>query len=256
MGSVRAEVSLGGAWGKIAAVQTNEARIEFESIRAAGGEDAREASMGVALALLNTQPKTEANFDRASSLLSEVAAEAPDDLGAWAMYYRARIEQVHRVRPNKARARELFAELIDQAPTSRAAQNAVVKRALIDLYGGATDERPRDTIATLEAIAPTLTDTAARRDLHLLLAEAAARLVSDREAALRHLLAADEIGILGSKSRADTWVEIGGLARELGHLEVADEYDARFVAEFPRDNRNSTVRWRLEEPSNLETTTP
>ena len=234
------------AWKKVVGLQVNEARAEFESIRDRDGADAREASFGLALTLLNTQPKTDANLDQAASLLDDIIAGPQDDLGAWAGYFRSRVEQVHRTRPDPDLARKLFTELIERDAASAAAQFAVVKRALIDLYGGEIGKSQRVVMAELESALLTLTHDPARRDLHLLMADAAVRVFLDNEAALRHLLAADQIGIARTNTRGDVWAGIAGIARLLGQTKMARDYEERFVAEFPRDSRSATIVQRLK----------
>ncbi len=238
--------SLETAWNKAAKLLTNEALIEFESIREAGGADAREAQFGVALMLLKVQPKTEGNIQRAAELFDQVAAQGADNLSALAMYYRARVEQVHRYEPAPDKAAALFTTLIEKYPQHPVAQGAVVKRALISVYDESALEVKRDRLASLEQAAEALTDASARRDLHLVVADSYARLFNDDERALANLLAADRIGITRSKSRAHVWVRIGSLAERTGKLEVAADYYRRFLDKYQRDNRHFTIAQRMK----------
>ena len=238
--------SLAQAWEKAARLLTNDAQVEFERLREKGGAEARAATFGTALMLLNVQPKTEGNIQRAAVLLDEVAAAREDDLSALAGYYRARIEQTHRLKPEREKAVELFTQLIERYPTHPAAQFAVVKRALIEIYDGSPREEKRRRMELLAQTASNLTYAPARRDLHMLLADSYARLFQDDEQALKHLLAADQAGIVRSKSRGSVWVRIGELAGRLGRTDVATEYYRRFLATYRRDSRHYTIEQRLK----------
>jgi tetratricopeptide (TPR) repeat protein len=240
------------AWDKASKLLTNEALVEFESVRAAGGADAREATLGSGLMLLNTQPKTEGNLDKAVAYFDEVSGSGDDDLAMIAGYYRARVDQVHRLSPDLGKARELFTVLVEKDPAHPVAQYAIVKRAMIDIYDSSPLETKRERLDALARQAPQLSHLPARRDLHLLLAHAYGRLLEDDRKTLEQLLAADQIGITRSKPRAGIWVQIGELARLTGERELAMEYYRRFLESYKRDNRHYTIEQKLKQ---LETET-
>src|SRR5262245_53066631 len=87
------------AFGAEPAVPWHDAsRYAFDASHAAfvKGKD-REARLGEATTLLNLQPRTAANIERAAVLLDSVSAANPsDEPGICARYLRARIEDVHR----------------------------------------------------------------------------------------------------------------------------------------------------------------
>jgi tetratricopeptide (TPR) repeat protein len=224
-------------------MQEREALAEFE--KAAGD---RQSQLGQAIALLNLQPKTEGNLDRADSLLRQVEEGKADDLfGVMALYYRARIAQIHRSEPNLPEAKRLYEELIARDPKHPFAQIAVVKLAMIRI-----NEAPAQTdrAALLHEISKTgsgLTYPPAIRDFHLALADAFGDWqLSDAES-LDHLLAAFRSGALSGNILATTLVRIGEISRLQGQSSQAREFYSRLLEEFPRDSRSFTVRKRMGE---------
>ena len=233
-------------WTSATQLMVNEAYAGFQRVRAADDADAREADFGLALMLLNKQPKTEANIQQAADLLTEVGAGGDDDLSVLAAYYRARVEQVHRFDPDAAAAIALYNSLIESHPGHPIAEVAISKRAVLEIYDDSPLEAKRARLERLAALAPTLRYPPARRDLHLLLADSYARLFQDDQNTLAALLAADADGIERPKNRSDVWVRIGELARLTGQPELARRYYEKFLESFRRDNRTFTVRQRLE----------
>ncbi len=248
----KAEPGLERAWQKAAKLLTNEASAEFEQIRKQGGPEKREATFGAALMLLNTQPKTEWNIQTASDYFGELAT-GDDDLALWSAYYQGRVEQIHRQTPDLKKARELYSGLIASDPDHPAAQAALVKLSMLEIYDESPLEDKRAKIEALEQRAPSLSSMPARRDLYLLLAHARTRLFQEDAAALQDLMAADQIGILRSKPRAGLWVQIGELARETGQTDIAKRYYDQFLTKYPRDNRHFIIQLRRDE---LETNAP
>lgn len=204
----------------------------------------RQARFGEAVTLINLQPKTDANLDRASALLSAIVATgATDDLGVSSRYFLARIAQVHRSNPDSAAALALFRELAALDSPHLLAQRAVVQVALLELFDPlvpAAEIRARHD--RLAARGSTLADPAILRDFHLVMGDAAIRFNLGDEVALDHLLAADRAGIARAITQRDTWIRIAGLARRAGRTRVAVAYYERFLENFPRDSRRLMVR--------------
>lgn len=247
VGHVDAEESdLAAIWTSATQLLVNEAYVGFQRVRSGDDDDAREADFGVALMLLNKQPKTEANIQQAADLFAQVGAGGDDDLSVLAAYYGARIEQMHRFEPNSAAAIALYNSLIESHPGHPIAEVAISKRAVLEIYDDSPLEAKRARLEQLATLAPTLQYPPARRDLHLLLADSYARLFQDNQNTLAELLAADAEGIERPKNRSDVWVRIGELARLTGQPELARRYYKKFLESFRRDNRTFTVRQRLE----------
>lgn len=217
----------------------------FELFRDASGPEAR---LGEALALLIRQPKTDANLAAAATLLASlVAPDVPAPIARSARYHLARIEHVHRTRPDLAAARTHYARLIADHPGAPLAERAVVKLALLEVYAPGLDAastRRAVFDAYVERL-PGLRTASARRDLALVLADAAQRFAYSDPLALELLLTADAAGLARRQEQANVWVRIGELARDHGRVDLARTYYARFLATFLRDNRRLTIEERL-----------
>lgn len=223
----------------------------YESFRelAKTSKDAslRNVRLGEALTLLNVQPKTRGNIQESADLLSALVKEnAGDEVGITAKYYLGRIEQVHRFEPDHKLASEQYRQLFDMFPQHRMAQLAFVKWGMLQIYSKISTEELQQRIETLESMSGILTDKPTLREYHMLIADAYARLLTNGEAALNHLIAAEALGFSSQRIEANTLVRIGETALQLGKPEIALPYYRKFVAQFPRDNRNYTVRQRIK----------
>jgi tetratricopeptide (TPR) repeat protein len=221
-----------GVWGDAARGLVNDASRQFEK---AGTN--REAQFGLAVTLVNVQPKTSANIERAATVLEGLRGN--DELGITATYYLARLEQAHRFTPDPEKALALYDQLYREQPVHPLAQMGVVKAALLRLY---VTRLPFEEVETTGA---NLSDPDAVRDFHLVLADAAGRLGLSDEQALNHLLAAEQAGLSKRKTVGDAWVRIGELARLTGKRDLATQYYGKFLKDFPNDQRAFLVRERL-----------
>ncbi|MFH1496829.1 MAG: hypothetical protein ABII82_03290 [Verrucomicrobiota bacterium] len=217
--------------------------------RAFAGQPAgdREARFGEAVTLLNLQPKTDGNLDRAAALFADIAANNPDDdLGVSARYFTARIAQVHRFTPDLNAALAGYRELAALDSPHPLAQRAVVQLALSELFDpGLSIDDVRSRFQQLAARGERLTVPPVRRDFHLVMGDAALRFKLGHDVALAHLLAADRAGITRAITRRDTWLRIANLARLTGQDDIAADYYGRFLEKFPRDSRGLMVREHL-----------
>src|SRR5262245_29522196 len=102
------------AWIDVSHQKMDSALAKFES---QAQPHSREVSLGIAVTLLNTQPLTAANIDRAAALLETVRSENSDDAtGIEATFMLARLEQFHRFAPSPERALELYSQLSASHP--------------------------------------------------------------------------------------------------------------------------------------------
>ncbi|MFH1498892.1 MAG: hypothetical protein ABII82_13825 [Verrucomicrobiota bacterium] len=233
--------ALSQAWEDAALNLTREAHRSFAAL------DGREARFGEAVTMLQLQPKTDPNIERAANLLEEVVAErADDELGIAARFYLGRLEQVHRTPLNPEAAAEHFAVLLRDFPGHPLTEQAVVKLALLELYAPGTPAEQLAAFEKFRRLGEELKTHDAIRDLNLTLGNAAQRLALGDELALPCYIAAYRAGIHLTSVRGDTLVSIGELARKTGRHELAREHYQRFLEEFKRDNRRLTIRERLD----------
>lgn len=230
-------------WDLVALGLLDEARTAFDALPAGD----RAARFGRAVTLLNIQPKTDANLDRAAGLFSSVADErGDDDLGVSSRYYLARIPQLHRVKPDDRAALALYRELAALRSPHPLAQRALVHIALIELFEPRLPaDELRTRFADLASRGETLSDPSALRDFHLVMGDAALRFGLGDDTVLEHLLAADRAGLVRATSRRENWIRIAETARIAGRPGIAAAYYRRFLDDSPRDARRLAVKERL-----------
>ena len=207
----------------------------------------RESRFGMAVTLLNVQPKTAGNVQRAYRLLREIRNENfSDHYGISAQYFLGRIDQVHRSSPHRESARRHFTLLIERHREHPLAQLAVVKLGILDLYDPLNDDLAT-RFEQVEGRVGLLWDRPAKRDYHLLLAEAYDRYELSKSGSLEHLLAAERADPSIARSDPDFAVLVADLARELDEVEIAIRYYRVFMTNFPRDPRRYQVERVLED---------
>lgn len=246
---------LQAALADLAALRTQEGARQLESLL--GGKSLRDdpsrrhtAELGLAAALLNLQPRTQANIGRSAGLLQRLLDTTPapePELACAARFLLARIEEDHRVPARPHEAMRHYAVLAGMADGCPLAQQAVVHLCRLLLFSAAANDpgRLEEVFSEAGAFATRMTNPAARRDYHLLLAQAG--LFHGRPAAgnLAHLQAAEAAGISSALQRGNVLVAMGELSRQLGRREAALSAYRRFMAEFPRDPRVDTLRRRI-----------
>lgn len=228
---------------------TEVSQFDFEHPhRVFAQTDGREARLGEAVTLLNRQPRTEGNTNRAAALLDEVAAAAPDDdLGICAGYLRARVEEIYRTPPQLERAAQLYANLIRLGGAHLFAQQAAVRLTLLKLYPADDARPPAECVAEADALGAGLTHPAAVRDHALLVGRACLYYALPLARAQSHFERALAAGMLNPSNRADVLVTLGEIARELGDRDRAELAYRRYLDENPRADRSGAVRLRLNE---------
>ncbi|MGC1481081.1 MAG: tetratricopeptide repeat protein [Chthoniobacterales bacterium] len=246
----------GAVWGqegakdpwKAAAQQLlDEAYVGFSE--GTGDDEAAgpQALFGQAAVLLNLQPTTDGHVDQAIALLENIMADHPGTgVALEAEYLRARAEQVHKSRPDLGKARDQFIRFIEANPGHRLADVAAVKLATLEIWSGTNGEQTH-AIQRWNGVVDSLGFDAARKDLHLLLAEADQHVTGNRENALHHFLKAEELGIASHKTRGNVIFQIAELAYELGRNDVAREFYERFLNEYRRDVRRPVIESRLKD---------
>lgn len=249
VGVSRAEVSLAEGWRQVAEQRYAEARELFAPRAVAGGAEEREARLGLAVALLGQQPKTQGNVNLARETLTPLAeADRVDDWVLQARYFLGRIAELHEREPDLALARRHYRRLFEGHPEAAISQAAAVKYVLIALNAVETPAEKRATLAALEELSGLFTDAAARRDYHALMTSGYLRHAPDeRRAARRHAQAADAAGFTDDERRRSNLLRIAELSRALGDQPTARHYYQRFLVEAQRDIRARLVEERLAE---------
>ena len=236
------------AWRELGAARYREALASFRRLQETEFGFTPEARVGEAIALLNLQPVTASNRADARAICTAVAAGAPEDpWTAQARFFLGRIAEIHTVPTDFAGAMAHYRWLMDRQPGSELGQIAFVKYATLQLTEPGTDDGElRRRYETLGAMEPQLTESSARRDFHLVLADACLYRGLGPEAALRHSLAAEAAGVQQPIRTATLLVRIAELSRTLGLKAQARRYYQRFLDEVgTSDLREKLVRERL-----------
>ena len=235
-------IAVDEGWDLAARHQFNEARDVFVD-KTRNGKDIRRDQLSEAAILINLQPRTPANLDRADQLLTTLA-ETTDDVGISALYLSGRIDQSHRIPYRIAEAKTHYTQLASLDSEYPLAQAGIVQLALLELYDESLPVADRFSAA--ESLQSKLTGNFARSDYHLVLARSYLFLQAGDDNALTHFLAAIKQGITTDRIRADALISAGELARDLGQSTAERQCYEQFISENPRDPRKPTVQSRLE----------
>lgn len=203
--------------------------------------DAEPPLLAVA-ASLQQEPLTADGRQRTADELRALIANNPDTEDAIsARYLQGRLQQLN----GEAEEPVEFLELIALYPEHPFAQLARLKLIMRRLY--AIDGPPAEMrLAAAETLGVEIKLPALACDFHLLMGDAYLFFDDQQAPALRHLAAAERLGIPSSATRATVLVQIGELARLTGNRELARRSYQRFLDEFPRDIRRQIVQDRLD----------
>ena len=241
--------SLSQAWDLSRLYRFNEAAEAFEArLAASTAETVLETKFGFAVNLINRQPKTRANIERARLLMREISEAAPDSqYGIASRYFLGRIAHLH-VHPVRIdEAIEHFRYLVEHHPQHFWGQAAATKYGFLLLYRQISPEERERTFLELELLAEALPSPYLRSNFHFMLGTAAVRFDFLPERALFHFVEADRAGLIKGRARTDGLLRVGELARRLGERELAARYYRRYLSEFRRDPPRDLVRARLQE---------
>lgn len=229
------------AFHDLGALRANQA-FETLSLPPAAPDDERATRLALGLALLNRQPRNDANLAEALGHFEALAAEDPaDEAGIAARYFAARWWQVHAPQPDLGRARRAYLELAESAPQHPLAQYGLVKVGIMDLYTTTTLE-PAERIQNVEALLPRLSHPAVRRSLRHVLGQACQVLVDDPARALGHYEAALADGLAKDNLHADVLLRAAETARRIGDAPKARALLENYVERYPRGHATRLAR--------------
>ena len=142
-------------------------------------------------------------------------------------------------------AKTHFSRLIERHGEHPAAQLAIIKLGILDLYDPSIKDVATRLSRTEERV-EMLMDPMAERDFHILLAEAYERFNFSKSKSLEHLLAAKAADPKIEQLDPNFTVCVADLAKELGDLETAIRYYRGFLENYQRDARRFQVARTLE----------
>jgi hypothetical protein len=234
-----------GGWQQISQLLFNDASQHFRTkLRT---EPTANHQLGLAAALLNSQPRTEGNVNEARRILSKIAAEsAGSEEAILAEYLLARILQLHQSPPDPRAAAQAYQNLHRAHPGHPLAEQAAVKYAMLELYELAPDAELPVRFGQMEDLGATLRTPAAIRDFQYLLANARTDTQVETRKITANLLAADAQGFSRPATQANVWMRIAQFAHADGNSDVATRYAEKFIERFKRDDRRYTLMKQLE----------
>lgn len=191
-------------------------------------------------------PLSETQWADIEPVLAELA-KGDDQVAARALYLQARMYQIQQLKPDFARAEELYLELNQRWPGSHWAQLGLVKLGLVKLFALPEPTDPVKRFAEVDAILEQITEPTLRRDLQLQMGWAGLFHRRPIDDVLPYLIAADKVGGMMGITPEDLMIQIGELSFRAGHLEQSKQYFERFLREVPSNNKRYNVRMRLKE---------
>lgn len=244
VGSVPA-VNADDEWALISSLQFNEARGAFS----AADQDEPSNRFGLGVALLGSQPKTEANLARAETIFRELRDAAPTgDIGVRAGFFLGRVAHLHRQPSRWSEAAERYRATYDAAPAHPIAQRALVHWGIVVLLRANKAEDVREELERFNAEIAKFTDEGSARDAHWVLMEFYERKLNDQAATLREVEAVLASAVpLRDVTRFGLLIQAAELSRLLGDTEKALKYFRAFVAHATRDSRIFLVKERIAE---------
>jgi hypothetical protein len=212
------------------------------ALRAAEAASAR-ARLDAAVAVLQSPAVSEQDSRRVRAELEALVAESPAaEPGIAARYLLGRLRQIEEGIGEPPE----FTALLGEHPQHPLAQLAAVKVIQRRLYADGP-ETPEARLQAAEQLGRGVVLPALLGDFHQAMGDAYIFYGDRHEPALRHLRAAEALGIPSAAARANVLVQIGELARLTGNGAVAEWSYRKFLADFPRDLRQQIVRDRLVE---------
>ena len=234
----------GSPWHLASRGMVEEAHAAFSGMAGTGVAE-RESRFGLAITLLNLQPKTNRNIEKAYAVLGDLLEEdSSDRFGIASRYFLGRIDQIHRVVPDEKAARRHFLDLIEHHVEHPYAQLAIVKLGILDVYDP-ENKNIASVIADTEAHTGLLVDRIAKRDFHILLAKAIERFELPKRKSLDHLLAAQVADPAIARLDPGFTLHVADLARELGEHGRAVRHYREFLRNFRQDSRRYQVEQTL-----------
>lgn len=232
---------LGPAWEQIARSRSPEARLE---LKRSGLDGTREQRLAEAVYLLARPPVAEGKLPGLEATLVDLA-QGDDEIAALAWYLRARLQQVHRLRPDYPQAAAIYRELAGRHPASHWAQLGLVKLGLLTLHALPEPADPAGRVAAAAALLEGIREPALRRDLHLQIGLAALDFERPLAEVLPHLMAAEAVGGLHGIVAEDLLIQIGELSLRSGQTGPGRDYLQKFLHTYPTNSRRYSVEQRL-----------
>ncbi len=244
------EAALGNsAWEKAATFQVKEAYGEFKQNKEMGP---LEKKFGIAVTLLNLQPRTQGNLEESARLFGELAGEVPkgEPLNAFARFFRARLMEFYFDPPDTEAARQEYLALVKEGTGNLVVELSASQLVVLEGFSEKSLEERLAGLAELEGLAADLKTPSGQREFHTAMGYALLSNGGDKAKALDHFLAADKIGFPRKTSASALWLTAGTVAAEIGRTGDAKYFFEKMIEVYPHDPRIHMVKQRLESLKN------
>lgn len=205
------------------------------------------ARLGEAVALSQVPPTTQDSLANVRRILQEVVSSDDSAAAHAAKFHLGRLAQFDPFGPDPVTAATHYEELIATGIDDEWTRLARVKLSLLYLVGLPDGGELAVRLERVEGLIANTTAPAARRDLHLIVAEV--RLYNGLQDAttLAHLAAAATTGGLDEMMQADLLIQRARLSERLERRDEARTLYREFLKTYPKDNRHYTVAATLRE---------
>jgi hypothetical protein len=214
----------------------------FDQVAAAG--NTREAQLGLAIARLNRPPGTPASVEEAEREFARLA-QGDDAIAHAAGYLRARLQQLHPMKPDPVAAALEYEQLVATGADDAWCRLALIKLAILRLTVLPAPGLLTERLAAVEPLLARTADVATQHDLHLVIAEVRMNHQIYDAVTLGHLLAALASTRDSDPTRADLLIQVGRVASLVGNRALAQEHYEKFLHDYPGERRVYTVSQAL-----------
>lgn len=242
-------------WDLIIDFQFNHAAKALEERLNEGSQEGNyRMHLGYALALLNVNPRTEENINKAESVLLSIRKKDPNsEAGIAALYFLGRIASMYSGHTDIPKACAFYRTLIEENPGHFWSQMAASKYVMLQLYEPVPAAEKKRRFDEIEGLKVDWSQATLESQFHAALGFAAMRFSLGDEKAYRHFLRVIEteerFGRYQSRFQEDVLIALAEFARKTGRNEVALHYYREMLRVAPNDRRNTMVKDRIR---NLE----
>lgn len=242
--------ALAPAWDQASSFLFNDAVQSFQ--KAPASANPRERDYGIAVAMLNYQPQTDANIQGALETFQRLASENPTDrIGILSRFFTGRIPQLHFPTPDIPTALAVYYPLVKDRTGNVVAEACAARIVYLETYANPSLKDPIAKLIELEPLVENLSTREGVRSFHFAMGYAYLNYSKRSDAdnlrrALVHLKEAEKGGFPRWQDEANLLMAIAEASLLSGDKAQAAAYYGRFAGKFKRDSRNYYARQQLK----------
>lgn len=242
--------ALAPAWEQASSFLFNDAVQTFQ--KAPASANPRERDYGIAVAMLNYQPQTDANIQQSLETFKRLASENPSDrIGILSRFFVGRIPQLHFPKPDNEAALAAYYPLVRDRTGNVVAEVCAARIVYLETYANPSLKNPVAKLIELEPLVENLSTREGLRSFHYAMGYAylnySTRTDTDNlKRAIAHLKEAEKAGFPRWQDEANLLMAIAEASLLSGDKAQAAAYYGRFAGKFKRDSRNYYARQQLK----------